>query len=69
MARPQNTAYNELMEFEKTIYGILKEFEKQLDNTTFDPVMLDYKAWKVSEIRFIRYLSMLLTQDTSKEYQ
>lgn len=28
MAKDKNQAYNELMEFEKTIYGILKEFEK-----------------------------------------
>lgn len=28
--------YNITMDFEKTIYGILTEFEKQLDAETFD---------------------------------
>ena len=52
--------YNELMQFERTIYNILKGFEKQLDNEEFDADLLDYKIYHVTEIRFIRYLQMLL---------
>lgn len=53
-------AYNGLMEFEKTIYGILSAFEKQLDETSFNLDILKARTWNVSEIRFIRYLKMLL---------
>lgn len=55
-----NECYNELMEFEKTIYNILKGFEGQLDNVTFDLNLLDYHAYNVTEVRFIRYLQMLI---------
>nr|DAO23362.1 MAG TPA: YjcQ protein [Caudoviricetes sp.] len=53
-------AYNELMEFEKTIYGILSAFEKQLDKASFNLDILKARTWNVSEVRFIRYLKMLL---------
>lgn len=53
-------AYNGLMEFEKTIYGILSAFEKQLDEASFNLDILKARIWNVSEIRFIRYLKMLL---------
>lgn len=55
-----NECYNEPMEFEKSIYNILKGFEGQLDNVTFDLNLLDYKAYNVTEVRFIRYLQMLI---------
>lgn len=58
--RKQKQVYNELMEFERTIYNILRGFEKQLDNEEFDTDLLDYKTFKVSELRFIRYLQMLI---------
>ena len=60
MDASKKQGYNELMEFEKTIYNILKGFEKQLDNETFDTDLFDYKIYHVSELRFIRYLQMLI---------
>lgn len=47
------------MEATKTIYKILAAFEKQLDREEFDQKLLDYKAWKITESRFYRYLQML----------
>ena len=61
MDNSKNQVYNEPMEFEKTIYNILKGFEKHLDNEDFDLDMLDYKVFNISEIRFTRYMQMLLT--------
>ena len=52
--------YNVGMEAAKTIYKILSAFEEQLDNVEFNTDLLDYKAYKVSEIRFVRYLQMLI---------
>lgn len=52
--------YNELMEFEKTIYNILKAFEKQLDNEKFNLEVLDYELFHISKPRYIKYLQMLM---------
>ena len=51
---------NENMEALKTIYKILKNFESQLDNEEFKKDYLDYRIYKISEIRFFRYLQMLI---------
>lgn len=59
MEAKKNHVYNELMEFERTIYNIMKGFEKQLDNDTFDMNVLDHSLYHVSKVRFIRYLEML----------
>lgn len=47
------------MEATKTIFKILSVFEKQLDREEFDQELLDPKAWKITELRFYRYLQML----------
>lgn len=49
-----------LWNLKKTIYGILSAFEKQMDETSFNLDILKARIWNVSEIRFIRYLKMLL---------
>lgn len=51
---------NENMEAAKTIYKILKNFESQLDSEEFKKDYLDYSIYKISEVRFFRYLQMLL---------
>ena len=54
---------NENMEAVKTIYKILKNFESQLDNEEFKKDYLDYSIYKISELRFMRYLQMLIKNE------
>ena len=60
MDSKKNQDYNEVMEFEKTIYNILKAFEMQLDNEEFNLEILDYELFHISKTRYIHYLQMLL---------
>jgi hypothetical protein len=52
--------YNITMDFEKTIYGILSEFEKQLDADSFDMELFKPEKWGISQRRLTFYLRMLL---------
>ena len=54
---------NEIIEAVKTIYKILKNFESQLDNEEFKKDYLDYSIYKISELRFMRYLQMLIKNE------